>query len=372
MTAPRTAGPLLAGLASLGVIACSPALSQGQLESRLDELNLPEGFAIELYARVSDARQLAVADDGATVYVSTRDGSVYAVTDENRDGEPEDVAVLRDDLYHPSGLAVAEDGTLYVAERNRVLSYADGEWGVVLPEGTVPDESRHGTREAGLGPDGKIYVAVGVPCNICMPEGIEDAIVRMDRDGSNLEVYAEGVRNSVGLDWHPETGELFFTDNGGDRIGNEIPPDELNRAPEPGLHFGYPYVWGDGQPYPQFADVEPPEPTVPPALPFEAHVAALGIDFYEGGMFPEEYRHDAFLAQHGSWDRTPPIGYRVMRVRFDDRGDPVGKEVFVDGWLQANGEAWGRPVDVEELPDGSLLVSDDGAGAVYRITYRGP
>ncbi|HET6520626.1 MAG TPA: PQQ-dependent sugar dehydrogenase [Geminicoccaceae bacterium] len=370
----RRAARLAAGLASVSLLACSSAaLSRDEIEARLAELNLPDGFAIDVYARVPGARQIAVAPDGSRVYVSNRGGSVYAVTDEDGDGRADDVAVLRGGLHRPSGLAVDEDGTLYVAEQNRVLRFpaGGGEPEVVLPEGTIPDASHHGTREMGIGPDGRIYVAIGVPCNICMPEGITDAIIRLDRDGTNVETYARGVRNSVGLDWHPETGELFFTDNGGDNIGNEIPPDELNRAPEPGLHFGYPYVWGDGEPYPQFEGREPPRETTPPAVPFDAHAAALGIHFYEGGMFPEAYRHDAFVAQHGSWNRQPPIGYRVVRVRFDDGGNPEGTEVFADGWLRADGRAWGRPVDVAELPDGSLLVADDGAGVVYRISYGG-
>jgi glucose/arabinose dehydrogenase len=177
------------------------------------------------------------------------------------------------------------------------------------------------------------------------------------------------VRNSVGFDWHPVTGEMFFTDNGGDDLGDLIPPDELNRAWGPELHFGYPFVYGDGVPYPQFAGRAPPVETTAPALTLDAHAAALGIHFYRGPMFPDGFRNDAFVAQHGSWNRTDPIGYRIMRVRFDADGQPTGKEVFVDGWLARDGQPWGRVVDITELQDGSLLVSDDLAGLVYRITY---
>jgi glucose/arabinose dehydrogenase len=193
----------------------------------------------------------------------------------------------------------------------------------------------------------------------------------MNRDGHKLEIFARGVRNSVGFDWHPVTGEMFFTDNGGDDLGDLIPPDELNRAQEPDLHFGYPFVYGDGVPYPQLAGREPAVETIAPALAFEAHAAALGIRFYRGAMFPDEFRNDAFVAQHGSWNRTDPIGYRIMRVRFDDDGLPIGQEVFVDGWLGDDGQFWGRVVDIAGLPDGSLLVSDDFAGLIYRITYTG-
>jgi glucose/arabinose dehydrogenase len=193
----------------------------------------------------------------------------------------------------------------------------------------------------------------------------------MRQDGHELEVFARGVRNSLGLDWHPGTSELFFTDNGGDQLGDEVPPDELNRAPERDLHFGYPYLYGPGQPYPQFAGREPPGPVTQPEVNFDAHVAALGVHFYRGRMFPQDYRHDAFVAQHGSWNRSDPIGYRIMRVRFDADGRPTGQEVFIEGWL-GQGGAWGRPVDVAELPDGSLLVSDDEAGVIYRVKYRRP
>jgi glucose/arabinose dehydrogenase len=241
----------------------------------------------------------------------------------------------------------------------------------VLPAGVLPDDVFHGWRYAGFGPDGLLYFAVGAPCNVCETRGFEGTILRMRADGHDLQIFARGIRNSVGFDWHPRTHELFFTDNGGDFLGDLIPPDELNRAPEPGLHFGYPYQYGQGVPYPDLAGRDPPQLTIPPVLELEAHAAALGIEFYDGNMFPAEYRGDAFVAQHGSWNRTDPVGYRAMRVRFDQQGRPVGQEEFITGWLRDDGGVLGRPVDIKELPDGSLLISDDHAGLIYRVTHSG-
>jgi glucose/arabinose dehydrogenase len=351
-----------------GLAGCA---AQGAANPPLDRLDLPPGFEIEVFAVVPGARSLAVADGGRKIYVGTRDVDLFAVLDSDRDGKSEGVMHVATGLNAPNGVA-AIDGRLYVAEQHRIIRFDPaGTVDVVVPAGVLPDLRHHGWRYAGFGPDGKLYVAIGAPCNICEVSGFEGSIIRLNPDGHRLEIFARGIRNSVGFDWHPVTGELFFTDNGGDNLGDLIPPDELNRAPEPDLHFGYPYVYGDGVPYPQFVGQTPPEETTSPALAFEAHVAALGMHFYRGSMFPDDFRNDAFVAQHGSWNRTDPIGYRIMRVRFDDAGTPVGKEVFVDGWLGSDGRPWGRVVDVAELPDGSLLVSDDFAGVVYRITYAG-
>jgi glucose/arabinose dehydrogenase len=336
----------------------------------LDAIRLPPGFVIEVHAEVPGARSLALAEEGAKVYVGSRDEAIHALLDPDRDGVVDQVVEVATGLNVPNGLAVAEDGSLLVAEQHRIIRLEEG--GTIeeiVPPGVLPDHRHHGWRYAAIGPDGKLYVALGAPCNICELRQLEGTIIRLRPDGHELEVVAHGVRNSVGLDWHPVTGELFFTDNGGDYLGDLIPPDELNHAPKAGLHFGFPYVYAPGTPYPDFAGQAPPEPVTHPALTFEAHVAALGIDFYDGTMFPEEYRGDAFVAQHGSWNRTDPIGYRIMRVLFDEAGQPIGKEVFVDGWLAEDGNVSGRPVDLEELPDGSLLVSDDHAGVIYRITY---
>ncbi|MFB3082502.1 MAG: sorbosone dehydrogenase family protein, partial [Gammaproteobacteria bacterium] len=242
-------------------------------------------------------------------------------------------------------------------EQDREIKFSD-----------LPDKSHHGWRYIGFGPDNKLYVTVGVACNICELQGIEGTIIRMDPDGSNSEIFANGIRNSVGLSFHPKTGVLYFTDNNTDMMGDDIPPGEFNAAPTAGLNFGFPYYAGGSVRSPGWAYNTPPLNVQFPKVDFQAHVAALGLAFYTGDMFPEEYRHDAFVAQHGSWNRSVPIGYRVVRVKFDDNGEVVGDEVFADGWLQGE-KAWGRPVDVLHMPDGALLVSDDHRGVLYRISY---
>ncbi len=351
--------------------ACQLAAQPSGPGPVLADLHLRPGFAIEEFASVPGARSLRVADGGARIYVATRDREVFAILDPERDGRANQVVAVAGGLKVPNGLALAPDATLLIAEQNRIIGLApSGRARVIMPPGVLPDRSQHGWRYAGLGPDGKLYVAIGAPCNVCRVKGFEGTIIRLRPDGHELEIFARGIRNSVGFDWHPVTGELFFTDNGGDNLGDDIPPDELNAAPGPGRHFGYPYVYGDNVPYPQFEGRTPPQTTTTPSLAFAAHVAALGIDFYTGDMFPAEYRNDALVAEHGSWNRSEPIGYRVMRVRFSPDGQPTGKEVFIDGWLGADGSVHGRPVDLEELPDGSLLISDDYNGLVYRVTYR--
>ncbi len=357
------------GLVGLVIVfaACHPPAAQ----TTLGRLNAPAGFDVEVWAEVPGARSLAVAEDGAKVFVGTRGSAVYAVLDPERDGVANQVITVADGLLVPNGLALDEDGGLFVVEQDRITRReASGEIDTIVPRSVLPNHRAHGWRYAGFGPDGKLYVSVGAPCNVCELGGFEGTIIRMKPDGHNLEIFARGVRNSVGFDWHPATGEMFFTDNGADRMGDLIPPDELNHAPKRGLHFGYPYRYAVDAAYPQLPDLEPPQELTHPVLAFEAHVAALGVHFYRGTMFPSAYRHDAFVAQHGSWNRSDPIGYRVMRVRFDDQGQPIGKEVFIDGWLRADGGVLGRVVDLAELPDGSLLISDDHAGVVYRVTYR--
>jgi glucose/arabinose dehydrogenase len=353
------------------MLAAQLASSPSRAQLPLDRLSAPPGVAIEVFAEVPGARSLAVAEEGARIYVGTRDDKVFAILDPERDGVANEVVEVASGLKVPNGVALAPDGALFVVEQHQISRLdPSGEREVVVPPGVLPDFRHHGRRYAGFSPDGRLYVTIGAPCNVCEVRGFEGTIVRLRPDGHELEVFARGVRNSLGLDWHPATGELFFTDNGGDGLGDLIPPDELNRAPERDLHFGYPYLYAPATPYPELEGQEPPGPVTHPALDFEAHAAALGLHFYRGRMFPADFRHDAFVAQHGSWNRTDPIGYRVMRVRFDADGRPIGKEVFIDGWLGVTGRAWGRPVDVAELPDGSLLMSDDEAGVVYRVTYR--
>jgi glucose/arabinose dehydrogenase len=365
---PMMLARLLAGF--LLIAHLLPANADAQLP--LERLRAPRGFAVEVFANVPGARSLAIAEGGARTYVGTRGDRVYAVLDPERDRTANEVVEVASGLKVPNGVALAPDGALFVVEQHQISRFDPaGERKVIVPPGVLPDFRHHGWRFAAFGPDDLLYVTVGAPCNICEVRGFEGTILRMRQDGHELELFARGVRNSLGLDWHPGTGELFFTDNGGDQLGDQVPPDELNRAPERDLHFGYPYLYGPGQPYPQFAGREPQGPITHPEANFDAHVAALGVHFYRGRMFPQDYRHDAFVAQHGSWNRSEPIGYRIVRVRFDGSGRPTGQEVFIDGWL-GQGGAWGRPVDIAELPDGSLLVSDDEAGVLYRVRYRRP
>ena len=360
-------------LLMVGALAAQLAMAEASAQLPLDRLRTAPGFAVAVFAQVPGARSLAVAERGARIYVGTRGDRVFAVLDRGRDGSAEEVVEVARGLKVPNGVALAPDGSLFVVEQHQISRFDPaGEREVVVPPGVLPDFRHHGWRYAAFGPDQQLYVTIGAPCNICAVRGFEATILRLRPDGHELEIFARGVRNSLGLDWHPRTGELFFTDNGGDQLGDLIPPDELNRAPARDLHFGYPYVYGPGRPYPQFAGEDPPGPITHPALNFEAHVAALGIHFYRGRMFPGDHRHDAFVAQHGSWNRTDPVGYRVMRVAFDGSGRPIGADVFIDGWLGRDGRAWGRPVDIAELPDGSLLISDDEAGVIYRVTYRRP
>lgn len=338
-----------------------------------DRLRLPEGFTVAVYGEVAGARSLALGELG-TVFVSTRRaGKVYALVDRDGDDVAETVHVLASGLDNPNGVAF-RDGALYVAEISRILRYddiesrlADPPPPIVVLEG-LPTESHHGWKFIRFGPDGWLYVPVGAPCNICLPDDERfTTILRMQPDGSELEIYASGVRNSVGFDWHPETDVLWFSDNGRDYLGDDQPPDEVNRAPVPGLHFGYPFCHGGVISDPEYGAQHDCAEFTPPALALAAHVAPLGMRFYQGTMFPPEYRHRLFIAQHGSWNRTVPDGYRVIAVTVVD-GVAVASETFMDGWLERE-RAWGRPVDVEVMPDGALLVSDDRAGLVYRVTY---
>jgi len=233
---------------------------------------------------------------------------------------------------------------------------------------SLPQDRHHGWKFIRFGPDGMLYLQVGAPCNICEPKDERYAsIMRMKPDGTDLEIFAKGIRNTVGFDWHPQTQELWFTDNGRDYMGNDQPPDELDYAPQKGLHFGFPYCHGANIPDPEFGREHKCEEFTPPAMALGPHVAAIGMRFYTGTMFPEEYRNQIFIAEHGSWNRSTPIGYRVTLVRLQNNR-AVEYKVFAEGWLQ-NGRGWGRPADVQVMPDGALLVSDDEAGTIYRISY---
>jgi len=341
---------------------------------RLGLIDLPPGFTIDTFAgEVPGARSLTLGEAG-TVFVGSRGvGRVYALTDANGDGRAERVHVLAEGLNSPNGVAF-RDGDLYVAEIHRILRFPDIEKHLASPPepevvtADLPGEGHHGWRYIAFGPDGGLYVAVGAPCNVCdRPDYAQ--IRRLDLATGEWQVYARGVRNSVGFDWHPRTEVLWFTDNGRDWLGDDLPPDELNRAPEPGLHFGFPFCHGAAVVDPDFGRAGACDEYVPPARRLGPHVAALGMAFYDATRFPERFRGSVFIAEHGSWNRSEKIGYRISRVPVVD-GEAQGYETFASGWL-TGGRVWGRPVDVQVMPDGALLVSDDKAGAVYRIDVAG-
>lgn len=371
---------------TIGVIAVVAAVLIGACSTRVDNpaeemdgihldlIELPRGFEIELVTdQVPGARSLELSPNGI-LYVGTRGaGNVYAVTGVLDQAEQVSVATIATGLEVPNGVAWRE-GSLYVAERTRILRFEDIDSRLLDP-GTpalvrdgYPDDRLHGWRFIRFGPDDMLYVPVGAPCNACESEDpIYGSITRIDPATGEREIVAHGIRNSVGFDWNPETGELWFTDNGADLMGDDLPPDELNRVTGSGLHFGFPYCHGGDFPDPDLGDERPCDQTVRPAIKLGPHVAALGMRFYTEEQFPSEYRGQIFIAEHGSWNRTDPTGYRVSVVRLEE-GRAVEYTGFAEGWLQGE-EAWGRPVDVEVAPDGALLVSDDMSGAIYRITY---
>jgi glucose/arabinose dehydrogenase len=308
------------------------------------------------------------------LFVSTRESRVYAVVDTNKDYKADNVITIASGLNSPNGVAF-RNGSLYVAEISKVWRYDNIENNLNNPPNPVlisdgfPTDGHHGWKFIAFGPDNKLYVPVGAPCNICLRDNDERyaSIMRMNPDGSELEVFAHGIRNTVGFTWHPGTQELWFTDNGRDMLGDNVPPDELNRAPSAGLHFGYPFVHGGDIPDPDFGEGVDINQYVKPVQKLGPHVAALGMRFYTGNMFPEEYRNQIFIAEHGSWNRSKKIGYRVMLVKLQGN-EAVSYEPFAEGWLQGDAVS-GRPVDVLVMPDGSMLVSDDYGGVIYRIIY---
>ncbi len=359
----------------LAVVTASAAVAQD-----IDVLTLPPGFSIDVYAAdVPNARSMARSPAG-TLFVSTRQaGDVYAVLDRNQDQKADEVITIATGLNTPNGVAF-RDGSLYVAEVNRILRYDGIEDRLQNPPEPVvvdedyPTERSHGWKFIRFGPDGKLYVPVGAPCNICDRTGEDQrfaSITRMNPDGSGQEVFAHGVRNSVGFDWHPNTGELWFTSNGRDRLGDESPGDTLNHAPDLGMHFGFPFCHQGDIPDPEFGERRACDEFSPPAQALGPHVASLGMRFYTGSMFPAQYRNQIFIAEHGSWNRTPEAGHTGYRITVATlEGDRVTNySVFAEGWLASDNSSWGRPVDVEVMPDGALLVTDDRAGAIYRITY---
>ena len=345
----------------------------------LDKLTLPTGFTIAVYAAdVPNARQMALSPNGTLFVGSRQAGNVYAVLDDNQDQVADRVVTIASGLRQPNGVAF-HNGDLYVSAISQILRFDDIESTLDNPPpatvvtSTIPSERAHGWKFIAFGPEGSLYVPVGAPCNICDRTDEDDrfaTILRMNADGSSEEIFAHGIRNSVGFDWHPGTGELWFSSNGRDRLGDENPPDTLNHAPQPGLHFGYPFCHAGDIQDPEFSQ-RPCSEFRAPAQKLGPHVASLGLRFYTGSMFPAAYRNQIFIAEHGSWNRAPDAGhtgYRLTVARLD--GNRVSSyEVFAEGWLETTNEAWGRPVDVLVMPDGALLVSDDRVGAIYRISY---
>jgi glucose/arabinose dehydrogenase len=311
--------------------------------------------------------------DKGTLFVgSTSAGKVYAL--KLKEGTPPEQHVIASGLSIPLGVAF-KGGALYVSSVNRILRFDDVEAHLDAPpkgvaiKDDLPPERHHGGRYLAFGPDGKLYLNIGAPCNVCEPGERYAGLFRMNADGSGFESYARGVRNSVGFDWDPQDKSLWFTDNGRDMLGDDLPADELNHAPKAGMNFGFPYCHQGDTPDPEFGSKHNCGEFTPPAAKMGAHVANLGMRFYTGKQFPAQYRNAIFIAEHGSWNRSRKIGYRVATVRVDN-GKVVSNEIFAEGWLQGE-QAWGRPVDVLVAPDGALLVSDDQAGAIYRIRYAG-
>lgn len=358
-------------------------------ENPVTRLKLPPDFKISVYADVPEARSLAVDANTGAVYVGMREGNaVRAILDNNKDFVSDKVVTVMDNLHSPNGIAVhPTTGDLYIAEQNQVRKIAAAQLKTLaekpVSDSTIvfkdlPDKNWHGWRYAKFNPEGQLFVAVGAPCNICDVKEFEGTIIRLNADGTHAEIFAKGVRNSVGFDFHPKTHELYFTDNGVDYMGDTIPPCELNHAPKAGLHFGFPYVWGKQQkPYPDAEKRTPAAPPVesmsPPIVEFDAHSAPLGVHFIQGKNYPKAYQNSALVALHGSWNRSPDdlSGYKVMRVQFDEQGNVIESSVFIEGWLKDKKQAWGRPADIAQLANGSILISDDHAGLVYKVVYTG-
>jgi glucose/arabinose dehydrogenase len=375
-----------------------PTVPQGgakadQVKQNLSKIKMPPGFHIDLYALVPDARHMAVGPQGVVTFVGTRKSKIYAVTDRSRGGVAEEVKEFAPTLPKnlPNGPCFSKDGFLYVVEQNRVLQYAAAEFfyespdvavGVVVPEGQLipkgEESFNHTARECRVGPDNKLYIQLGQPYNVPPKDKAEldrkigmGGIIRMDQDGKNREVYAIGLRNPVGMDFNPKDKTLWTNDNQVDGMGDDVPPGEMNRIEKIGENFGFPWYGGGHVRTNEFKAETPPADVVFPEVEQVAHAADLGLMFYTGDMFPAKYKGAIFSTQHGSWNRTVPVGARLMVTFLKDDGHVTGPSIpFAEGWNE-NGHYLGRPVDVAQYWDGSLLVSDDLVGAVYRIWYDG-
>ncbi len=345
----------------------------------LERLKLPEGFEISVFAdSVVNARSLCYAPSGI-LFVSTRsEGNVYALKDTDGDYIVDKRYTILKGGNMPNGVAF-KDGNLYIAEVNRILKITDIESKLENP-GTpsivydkYPTDKHHGWKYIAFGPDGKLYVPVGAPCNICEPKDpVYASITRMNPDGTDMEVVHSGIRNTVGFDWHPITKELYFTDNGRDMMGDDIPECELNHAPKDKMNFGFPYCHQGDTPDPEFGKLKKCADFTPPAAKLGPHTAPLGMTFYTGDQFPASYKNQIFIARHGSWNRSKKSGYDIVLATLNGDGTVQDTKPFITGWLDSTtDDVWGRPVDFEILPDGSMLISDDYADVIYRVTYKG-
>ena len=343
----------------------------------VEELLVPDGFRIELFASdVINARQLALGDEG-TIFVGTRkEGKVYALVDHDKDGRADKRYLIDKNLNMPSGVAF-RDGSLYVAAVNRILRYDNIEKRLTKPPkpivvvNNLPDDSHHGWKAIEFNTAGNLFIPVGVPCNICISDDKRHGtILELNIETGRTTTYATGIRNSVGLAFHPDDDTLWFTDNGRDWLGDDSPHDEINHAHSSGLNFGFPYLHGNKTLDPDYGEQAEISDYTLPAVELGAHVAPLGLAFYTGKVFPEKYHSNLIVAEHGSWNRSDKAGYRVIHVQLNGN-KVVNVEPLITGWLnKEEDEAWGRPVDVLMLPDGSLLISDDYADAIYRVTYH--
>lgn len=370
-------------LLSISMLQCSninppkPKLLRNNTKLPLESIKLPEGFKIALFAEnVKNARSLCLSPNG-TLFVGTRsEGNVYALLDTNGDKKADKQYLIAKGLKMPNGVAF-RDGALFVAEVSRIIRFDDIENRLSNPPTPVvvydkyPTDTHHGWKYIAFGPDGKLYVPVGAPCNICEPETIYASITRINPDGSNMEIVQQGIRNTVGFTWHPDSKDLWFTDNGRDWMGDDLPACELNRATRDSLHFGYPYCHQGDLPDPEFGNKRPCSEFIQPVQKMGPHTAPLGIEFYTGSMFPNGYKKQAFIAEHGSWNRSKKSGYQISMVSLGPDFKALSYAPFAEGWLdKKSDEPWGRPVDIELMPDGSMLVSDDFADVIYRIYYE--
>lgn len=344
---------------------CTPAITKSN--SNLSQIKLPKGFQINTFAsNITNAREMALGDKG-TIFVGTTGDKVYAI----KNGK---TTIIASGLNRPNGVAF-KNGSLYVAEISKVTRYDNIELNLSKPPKPVtiasnfPTETHHGYKYIAFGPDGKLYIPVGAPCNVCKQDDERfGTLMRMNADGSNQEIYARGIRNTVGFDWNPNTKTVWFTDNGRDMLGDDIPSDELNSAPKAGMNFGFPYCHQGDIADPEFGSQKKCNEFTPPELKLGAHVASLGMKFYNGNMFPSNYKNGIFIAEHGSWNRSTPIGYRVVFVEMKNN-KAIKYNIFAEGWLK-NSNVSGRPVDILNMNDGSILVSDDASGAIYRVSYK--